>query len=293
MQVIVTAPPYADYLQEVVEHPLVCGLRLNTVMPLREGPEEAIRRLQILGKPLWVDLKGRQLRVVGAAVPPFTEVRISHPIRVHTPADVFFSDGSEHARLVAVDGDRLILESGPRRVVGPGESLNIVHPSLEILGTLTETDQAYLAAMRSLKLNQVMLSYVESVSDLQEVRELLPSAEILLKIETHKGLAFAREYGGSLGRLVAARGDLYVEVLRPHKIVPALREIIRVDPNAIVASRILDSLAFNPVPVSAEISDVAFLLSLGYRTFLLGDAICLQREPLLEALNLLQEISGI
>ena len=45
MQVIVTAPPYADYLQEVVEHPLVCGLRLNTVMPLREGPEEAIRRL--------------------------------------------------------------------------------------------------------------------------------------------------------------------------------------------------------------------------------------------------------
>lgn len=293
MQVIVTAPPYADYLQEVVEHPLVCGLRLNTVMPLREGPEEAIRRLQVLGKPLWVDLKGRQLRVVGAAVPPFTEVRISHPIRVHTPADVFFSDGSEHARLVAVDGDRLILESGPRRVVGPGESLNIVHPSLEILGTLTETDQAYLAAMRSLKLNQVMLSYVESVSDLQEVRELLPSAEILLKIETHKGLAFAREYGGSLGRLVAARGDLYVEVLRPHKIVPALREIIRVDPNAIVASRILDSLAFNPVPVSAEISDVAFLLSLGYRTFLLGDAICLQREPLLEALNLLQEISGI
>jgi pyruvate kinase len=293
MQVIVTAPPYADYLQEVVEHPLVCGLRLNTVMPLREGPEEAIRRLQVLGKPLWVDLKGRQLRVVGAAVPPFTEVRISHPIRVHTPADVFFSDGSEHARLVAVDGDRLILENGPRRVVGPGESLNIVHPSLEILGTLTETDQAYLAAMRSLKLTQVMLSYVESVSDLQEVRELLPSAEILLKIETHKGLAFAREYGGSLGRLVAARGDLYVEVLRPHKIVPALREIIRVDPNAIVASRILDSLAFNPVPVSAEISDVAFLLSLGYRTFLLGDAICLQREPLLEALNLLQEISGI
>ena len=72
-----------------------------------------------------------------------------------------------------------------------------------------------------------------------------------------------------------------------------MREIIRVDPNAIVASRILDSLAFNPVPVSAEISDVAFLLSLGYRTFLLGDAICLQREPLLEALNLLQEISGI
>jgi pyruvate kinase len=290
MQVIVTAPPYADYLQEVVEHPLVCGLRLNTVMPLGEEPGEAIQRLQALGKPVWIDLKGRQLRVVGAASPPFTEVRISHPIRVQTPVDVFFSDGREHAWLVAVDADRLILESGPRRVVGPGESVNIVHPSLEILGTLTETDRVYLNAMRALNLSRVMLSYVEEVSDVQEVQELLPGAELLLKIETSKGLAFARKYGGSQGRLVAARGDLYVEVLRPHQIVPALKQIIQADPRAVVASRILDSLAFNPVPVSAEISDVAFLLSLGYRTFLLGDAICLQREPLLEALNLLQEI---
>ncbi len=293
LQVIVTAPPYADYLQEVVEHPLVCGLRLNTVMPLREGPEEAIRRLGALGKPLWIDLKGRQLRVVGAAVPPFTEVRISHPIRVHTPVDVFFSDGAEHARIVAVDADRLILENGPRRVVGPGESLNIVHPSLEILGTLTETDRAYLAAMRDLGLSRVMLSYVETVSDPQEVRDLLPGAELLLKIESRKGLAFARKYGSSQGRLAAARGDLYVEVLRPHRILPALKEIIQADPDAILASRILDSLAFEPVPVSAEISDVAYLLSLGYRTFMLGDAVCLQREALLEALNLLQEISEI
>lgn len=293
MQVIVTAPPYADYLQEVIEHPLVCGLRLNTVMPLQEGPEEAIRRLQALGKPLWIDLKGRQLRVVGAAVPPFTEVRISHLIRVHTPADVFFSDGSEHARLVAVDGDRLILENGPRRVIGPGESLNIVHPSLEILGTLTQTDRAYLEAMRALNLNRVMLSYVESISDLQEVHELLPQAEMLLKIETRKGLAFAQKFGSTQGHLVAARGDLYVEILRPHMIVPALKEIIRADPDAIVASRILDSLAFNPVPVSAEISDVAYLLSLGYRTLMLGDAVCLQRDPLLEALNLLNEINEI
>jgi pyruvate kinase len=291
MQVIPTAPPYADYLAEMASHPQVCGLRLNTVMPLREGPEEALRRLLAFGKPVWVDLKGRQLRVVEAALPPFTEVRVSHPVRVHTPADVFFSDGAEHARLAAVDGDRLILESGPRRVVGPGESVNIVHPSLEISGTLTPTDRAYLETMRAMNLRQVMLSYVEAVSDLEEVRGLLPEAEILVKIETRKGLAFARRYGGSQGRLVAARGDLYVEVLKPHKIIPAMQEIVRADPQAIAASRILDSMAFNPVPVSAEIGDVAWLLSMGYRTFMLGDAVCFRRESLLEALNLLQEIS--
>lgn len=290
MQVIATAPPYADYLEVAAAHPLVCGLRLNTVMPLREGPEEALHRLTGFGKPVWVDLKGRQLRVVEAALPPFTEVRVSHPVKVHTPADVFFSDGREHARLAAVDGDRLILESGPRRVVGPGESVNIIHPSLEILGTLTETDRTYLQAMRAMGLRRVMLSYVEAVSDVEEVRQALPEAEILLKIETRKGLAFARKYGSSQGRLVAARGDLYVEVVQPHKIIPAMQEIIRADPQAIAASRILDSMAFNPVPASAEIGDVSWLLSMGYRTFMLGDAVCFQREPLIETLNLLQEI---
>jgi pyruvate kinase len=292
MRAIVTAPPYATFLNEVAGHPLVCGLRLNTVMPMRGGPAEALRRLRSFDQPLWVDLKGRQLRVVGAAIPPYTEVRISHPIRVKTPVDAFFSDGNERVRVAAVDGDRLFLEDGPRRLVGPGESVNIVHPSLEIEGSLTETDRAYLAAMRELGLRRVMLSYVESPADVEEVRGLLPGVEVLLKIETRRGLDYAREHGAAHGRLVAGRGDLYVEVLRPHRIVGALRDIIAADPQAVAASRIFDSLAHHPVPASADIGDLAFLISLGYRTFMLGDAVCLGRDSVLEALNLLEAVAG-
>ena len=292
VRAIVTAPPYATFLDEVARHPLVCGLRLNTVMPLRSGPAEALERLQAFDQPLWVDLKGRQLRVVGAAIPPYTAVHLSHRIRVDTPVDAFFSDGTERVRVMAVDGNRLILEDGPHRLIGPGESVNIVHPSLVIEGTLTETDRTYLAAMGGSGLKRVMLSYVESPSDVEEVRHLLPGAEAMLKIETRRGLAFARRHGASQGRLMAARGDLYVEVLRPHQVVGALREIIIADPEAVVASRIFDSLAHHPVPESADIGDVAFLLSLGYRTFLLGDAICLRRDTVLEALNLLEAVAG-
>ncbi|MFP4395322.1 MAG: pyruvate kinase [Anaerolineales bacterium] len=292
VQAIVTAPPYAPYLDEVAQHPLVCGLRLNTVMPLREGPAEALERLGDLGQPLWVDLKGRQLRVAGAAIPPYTEVRLSHPIHVRTPVDAYFSDGNERVRVAAVDGDRLILEDGPRRLVGPGESVNIVHPTLRIEGTLTETDRAYLAAMREVGLRRVMLSYVESTADVDEVRDLLPGAEVILKIETQKGLAYARRQKAAPGRLMAARGDLYVEVLRPHRVVSALRDIIRADPAAIVASRLFESLAHIPVPVSADIGDVAFLLALGYRTFMFGDHVCLRRDTVIEALNLLEAVAG-
>jgi pyruvate kinase len=287
VRAIVTAPPYANYLQEAADHPLVCGFRLNTVMPLRHTPAEILQRMGEYGQPLWVDLKGRQLRVVGAAIPPYSEVRLSHPIQVETPVDAYFSDGAERVRVAAVDGDRLILADGPRRLIGPGESVNIVHPSLQIEGTLTETDRAYLDAMRTLGLKQVMLSYVESLEDAAEVQQLLPGAEVLLKIETRRGLAYAGEYDNQHGHLIAARGDLFVEVERPHHIVGALKQIIAADPDAVVASRIFDSLAFHPVPASADIGDAAFLLSLGYRTFMFGDAICLQRDTLIEALNLL------
>jgi pyruvate kinase len=292
IRVIVTVPPYAPFLEEVAAHPLVGGLRLNTVMPTKGPLGETLERLALLGPPLWVDLKGRQLRVVGAAMPPFTEVRVSHTIRVPTPADAFFSDGREYARVVEVDGDRLILEDSPRRLVGPGESVNIVHPELEIEGTLTETDRAYLEAMREVGLTRVMLSFVERPEDVDEVRDLLPGAETVLKIESRRGLEFARRYGNRHGRLMAARGDLYVEVLQPHRIIAALGDLIAADPAAIVASRLFGSLARDPVPDAADVGDAAFLIKLGYRTFMLGDEICLRRDTVIAALNLLGAVAG-
>jgi pyruvate kinase len=292
VQAIVTAPPYATFLDEVARHPLVKGLRLNTVMPLKDGPTEALNRLKGYGRPVWVDLKGRQLRVVGAAIPPYTEVTLSHPIRVNTPTDAFFSDGNEHVRVAAVDGRRLILEDGPRRLIGPGESVNIPHPSLKIEGTLTETDRAYLAAMKLLGMNKVMLSYVETPEDTAEIQNLLPGAEVVLKIESLGGLSYVQKHRATHGRLMAARGDLYIEVIRPHKVISALSAIIKADPTAIVASRLFDSLAYQPIPDSADISDIAFLLSLGYRTFMFGDRVCLQRDSIMEALNLLSAVAS-
>jgi pyruvate kinase len=144
--------------------------------------------------------------------------------------------------------------------------------------------------MEDLGLKRVMVSYVERLSDAEEVQHLLPGADVMLKIETQRGLEYAREHGASQGRLMAARGDLYVEVLRPHRIIGALRDIIAADQKAVAASRIFDSLAYHPVPASADIGDVAFLLSLGYRTFMLGDAVCLRRDSVLEALNLLEAV---
>jgi len=293
VQAIVTVPPYASFIGEVAAHPLVSGLRLNTVMPLKHDEDipALLRRLNSFGKPVWVDLKGRQLRVVGAAIPPYTEVRLSHRLTVDTPVTAFFADGREHAEVIDVNEDRVLLADGPRRLIGPGESVNILHPSLRIEGTLTDTDHAYLAAMRVLGLRHVMLSFAESASDAAEVRALLPDVELVQKIESLRGLHHARTTKAAHGRLMAARGDLYVEVGQPHRIARAVADIVQADPNAIVASRLFESLAFHPVPNSADIGDAAHLLHIGYRTFMLGDSICFRRDSVMEALNLLQALA--
>lgn len=285
-RVVVTIPPHADFLEEVAAHPVVGGLRLNTVMPLADSHEQTLERLAGLGQPLWVDLKGRQLRVAEAAVPPFTSVRLSHRIKVRTPTTARFGDAE--VRVLAVRGNELILEDGPRRVVGPGESVNIPDPSLEVEGVLTEGDRVYLAAMRRLGLKRVMLSFVESADDLAALRAELPDAELVAKIESERGLRALRAGELAGARPMAARGDLYVELRRPHHLPRALRSILGADPSAIAASRILSSLAWEPEPQASEITDVAFLLQLGYRWLMLGDEVCLRRESVISALNLLE-----
>ena len=289
--VIVTVPPHATFVGEVARHPVVAGLRLNTVMPVKGELRDALAGLAAHGKPLWIDLKGRQLRVAAAAVPPFTAVELSHRIAVRTPTVALFGSGREAARVLAVDGRRLILEDGPRRVVGPGESVNIPDPTLEVEGLLTARDEEYVRAARALGLHDYMLSFAEREEDLAAVRALDPEARLVAKLESPAGLELAaRRPPGT--RLMAARGDLYLELARPHQVLGAVRRILAADPEAIVASRLLDGLAWEPEPRCAEIGDLAWLLAVGCRTLLLGDEVCLRRESVLAALNLIEAVAA-
>jgi hypothetical protein len=288
VQAIVTVPPHARFVAEVARHPLVSGLRLNTVMPVAGALEETLERLAGHGKTLFVDLKGRQLRVKEAAVPPYTELRLTHRLKVDTPTRAYFSSGRESALVLAVDGDRLILEDGPRRVVGPGESVNIPDPSLEVEGVLTTTDELYVRAARALGLHDYMLSFVESPEDLSPLLALDPDARIVCKVESRKGLACAREH--ALPRLMTARGDLYVE-LAPHELPTAMKEILARDRRAILASRLFSSLASELEPEAQDVTDAAFALALGYETLMLGDEVCLRRESVISALNLLEALA--
>lgn len=292
---IVTLPPYAPYAKEVLQHPLVSGIRLNTVMPVKESLDELLTRLGDVagneGKQLWIDLKGRQLRIKSYGVPPFTEIELTHNIEVQTPCSVYFSDRQTKATLLGVNKNKLIMQEGPRRVVGPGESVTIPHPSLKIEGNLTETDKAYIEAAKRTGIHNYMLSFVESKEDISQLRALDKEARIIAKIESQRGAKYVKNEYSQEARLMAARGDLYLEIHWPHEIPRIMQSIIEKDKNAIAASRILDSLAQSPEPSCADIGDADNLLRMGYRTLMLGDEVCLRREPLISSLNLLAALA--
>jgi len=290
--VIVTIPPYAPFIREVARHPVVTGLRLNTVMPTKEPLDVLLKRLQDFsyGKNIFVDLKGRQLRTTGFGVPPFTEINISHDISVNTPVTAYFCNGEESATVVGIDGRRLLFLEGPRRVVGPGESINITDPSLVINGYLTDKDISYIEAAKKIGLHDYMLSFVESNDDLSEVRNYDSNANIVAKIESIKGLKYVREDFKKDCHLMAARGDLYIELKRPHDILDAVETIVQADSEAIVASRLLNSMNLSTEPSCQDISDVAYLIKSGYHNLMLGDEVCMRRESVMGSLNLLESI---
>ncbi|HLC54923.1 MAG TPA: pyruvate kinase, partial [Candidatus Nanoarchaeia archaeon] len=273
--------------------PVVKGLRLNTVMPIKDSLEDVLKRLQDVAgeKELWVDLKYRQLRIKTYGVPPFTEIELTHEISVDTPTTAYFSDGTESATVLAVHNKRLIMQEGPQRVVGPGESINIPDGNLIVHGGFTDLDEKYIVAARAVGVHRYMLSFVEEHADIEALLKLDPDADILAKIESRKGLHYVRLEYAKDHQLMAARGDLYHEIKRPHHILQALELIIEKDPQAVAASRIFPSLAYSLEPSCPDIGDADNLLRMGYRTFMFGDDICMRRESVISGLNLFEAIA--
>src|SRR5512141_2914472 len=183
MDLIATLPLYPKYRQDVIRHPLVSALRFNTITPRDTSVEETVDGL--LGacgsKPLWLDLKARQLRITEFAYLPESYVTINHKITVQTPCAVHFKDCTTQLEAV-VDGNKLLL-TRPERVVGQGEPINILDKSLRVEGFLTEQDLEYIEAFSRRGQHRYMLSFAQSSQDCETLWGLDPQAEIIAKIE--------------------------------------------------------------------------------------------------------------
>jgi hypothetical protein len=295
LEFFVTLWPTFPHFKRFVNDRRLSGIRLNSAMiKVSDLDKELEITKDAVGHvPLYFDIKGRQLRVTEVVTNKKNlELTLNHPIQVETPTMVLFKAGADYALLnQIIDKRHLIFEGGPKYMVNPGESLHIRHPSLVVEGpTFLDYEVEKIAKARSAGFNRFFLSYVEQQKDIDEFREYVGDSEIVAKIENLHGLNYVkREFKKEPNlSLMAARGDLYVEVNRPLDILDAMRLIINKDPEASVGSRILLSTIHEPVPSCADLSEMAWLYDIGYRKMMLCDEICLKENLLSTAVNIME-----
>lgn len=291
LKLMVTLWPSFPHFKPFLNDDRLAGIRLNSAMM---ALPELVKELAIVEKeqrtdtvPLFYDIKGRQLRIE-EVIPSSShlELRLNHPISVHTPTPVLFKAGADVALLTSIedDGYRLVFEGGPKYMVRSGESLHIRHPSLKVGGNqFTDAELKKISAVKKSGFTKWFLSYVECQKDVDEFMELVGrDAEVMLKIENRKGLDYvARSFRKTDNiSLVTARGDLYVELEMPHDILEAQRLVVTKDPKACVASRLLLSIVRSPVPSCSDFSELAWLYDIGYRNIMLCDELCLKEDHL-------------
>lgn len=322
LKLMVTLWPSFEHFSTFAYDNRLFGIRLNSAMINNPELDKALVDIKRFGPtvPLYFDAKARQPRIawVDNTGKDHLEMRLNHPIAVKTPTTVLFKAGADSAELSHLEenGKMLIFKNGPDFQVHPGESIHILDDSFEIKGPLfTDTEKEKLEKVRKAGFKNYFLSYVECEKDIDEFRELVgKDSKIMLKIESRRGMNFvANEFKKSDNLvLVAARGDLYIELKWKHQIIRALELIIKKDPDACVASRLLLSVvskhrnkkiydALNLIrsekfksadterkiegtlmslisydfPSASDFCEIAWLYDLGYRNMMLCDELCL------------------
>jgi pyruvate kinase len=313
IEIMATLWPEMDHYRYFARDSRIKGIRLNTAKASVETIASLTKQALdgSFGTPLYFDVKGRQLRV--EHVDPcedHLELDLNHSITVDTPCVVLFKGGTDVALLDrVVDGKRLIFRGGPHYMVTPGDSLNIRGPSLKVHGDLFPPKQlAFLEVAKKAGITRFMLSYAKTAKEIKELQDIVgKECEIFAKIEDQAGVDFAkREWNSLSGKfgefykfneprekvsILTARGDLFVELDKPHQILAATRDLIRLDRKAIAGSRILLSVTEEEVPSCADLNEIAWLLEIGYRRFMFCDGLCLDKKALDRAVTILETVA--
>ena len=255
----VTLWPAFEHFPKFAQDETIQGIRLNSaMMEASEIDLQFKQRSEDATVPLWFDIKGMQLRIREVTSDHTTdhlEFILNRPVEVKTPFIVDFKAGEDAARCVEIrNGTHFIFEGGPKYEVRAGESIHIRGPH-EVGGPVfLDYEIKKIEKIVSLGFSRYYLSYVWEQSHVDQFREFIGNdAELRLKIENPRGLEWVASRWRPQKRtnLIAARGDLFIEVEYPHQVLDACKLIIEKDPQATVGSRMLLSVV-PPKPKTLE-----------------------------------------
>ncbi len=295
LEFLVTLWPTFPHFERFAKDKRLSGIRLNSAMIKADelDNELEIAENTIGHIPLYFDVKGKQLRIK-EVIPNnnHLELILNRPIDVKTPSMVLFKAGEDYALLQEIKDHRhLIFQGGPHYLVYEGESLHIRDPSLKVYGpTILDFEKEKIAKAKKAGFDKYFLSYVKEQSDIDSFREYVGDSQVIAKIEDQNGLSFVQNQYKKQDNLslMAACGDLFVEVDKPHDILQALKLIIKKEPDSYAGSRMLLSLVNDSVPSLSDLAQLSWLYDIGYKKMMLCDELCLKENLMARAVNVLE-----
>ena len=148
---------------------------------------------------------------------------------------------------------------------------------------LTDKDRADLDFALGIGVDIIALSFVQSVSDVEEVKAIIAGrAPLVSKLEKPAAIANLDAIVAASDAVMVARGDLGVE-FAPEDVPVIQRRIVRAARSkgrpVIVATQMLESMIENAAPTRAEASDVATAIYQGADAVMLSAETAVGRHP--------------
>jgi len=205
-------------------------------------------------------------------------VQLPHPEifeAVEKGHTLLLDDGKLKLRVVEASDVRIDAEVLTSGLLGSRKGISLPDTVLPF-SALTDKDCADIECAMSLGVSWVALSFVQRPEDIATARKLSRGrTSIMAKIEKPSAVKYLKEILELADGIMVARGDLGVEM--PVEKVPGLqKQISRAARNAgkpvVVATQMLESMIYAPVPTRAEVSDVATAVFEG------ADAVMLSAE---------------
>jgi pyruvate kinase len=233
---------------------------------------------------LKLDMRGEYDLVVGAETdqPNTIPVPRAEILSVLEVGDTILADDGLLIFTVIEAGERPRVRSELPGTLKDRKGFTVRGKALPV-PALSEKDRSDLAFALEMGVDIIALSFVQTVADIEEARELIgDKAMIVAKLEKSAAIDNLEAIIDATDSVMIARGDLGVEF--PPEEVPLIqRRIVRVARNAskpvIVATQMLESMVENAAPTRAEASDVATAVYQGVDAVMLSAETAVGRHP--------------
>lgn len=202
-------------------------------------------------------------------------------------ATILLDDGRVEMRVKEIDLENkdLHCEVVVGGILSSNKGVNFPNVYLSVKA-LTDKDKKDLMFGLDQRVDWVALSFVRNPQDVLEIKDLISNANkstpVIAKIEKHEAIEQMEEVLSLCDGVMVARGDLGVEL--PAEDVPILQKRLintanRLGIPIITATQMLDSMASNPRPTRAEVSDVANAILDGTDAVMLSNETAVGKYP--------------